>query len=138
MAANLAEIVFWSKEFIGSQLSELLIPILVLVGSSILFGVWGDKCAKVMGILGKYLSVLLHLELKITEFSNLVRKTAVGLASGTFRPIERSFDQSNFVLAELGEKISKSLRFVQTGISNMNILFLMGGVFLLLLTLIIL
>jgi len=103
---------FWSPEFIGTMLSELLIPILVLVGSSIVFGVWGEKCARFMEKLTKYLSVFLWLE--------------------------SCFDQFNFVFAKIGKGVGRIIKRVQTGSSNVNLLFLMGGICLILIILVIL
>lgn len=101
---------FWSMEFIGTMLSELLIPILVLVGSSIVFGVWGEKCAKFMEKLTKYLSI--------------------------FTRFESCFDRLNFVFVGIGNLISRIIKRVQTGSSNVNLLFLMGGICLLLIILV--
>jgi len=101
---------FWSMEFIGTMLSELLIPILVLVGSSIVFGVWGEKCAKFMSKLTKYLSI--------------------------FSWLECGFDRLNFVSVEIGKGVSRIIKRIQTGSSNVNLLFLMGGICLLLILLV--
>jgi len=103
---------FWSPEFIGTMLSELLIPILVLVGSSIVFGVWGEKCAKFMNKLTKHLSIFSRLEL--------------------------FFDQFNFVIVDMGERLGKNVKRIQTSSSNVNLLFVMGGICLLLIILVIL
>jgi len=103
---------FWSMEFIGTMLSELLIPILVLVGSSIVFGVWGEKCAKFMNKFTKYLSVFLRLE--------------------------SCFDRLNFIFVEVGEGVGRTIKQIQTGSSNINMLFLMVGICLLLIMLVIL
>lgn len=103
---------FWSMEFIGTMLSELLIPILVLVGSSIIFGVWGEKCSKLMNRFTKYLSIFLRLEVR--------------------------FDEFNFIVAGIGERVSKTIKRVQTGLSNVNLLFLMGGICVLLVMMVIL
>lgn len=103
---------FWSMEFIGTMLSELLIPILVLVGSSIVFGVWGEKCAKFMNKLTKYLSVFLLLE--------------------------SCFDRLNSIIVCVGKRVGRIIKQVQTGSSNVNLLFLMVGICLLLIILVIL
>jgi len=103
---------FWSPEFIGTMLSELLIPILVLVGSSIVFGVWGEKCAKLMDKFTKYLSIFSRLEL--------------------------FFDQFNSVIVDVGERVGKTVKRIQTSSSNVNLLFVMGGICLLLIILVIL
>ena len=103
---------FWSLEFIGTMLGELLIPILVLVGSSIIFGVWGEKCAKFMDKLTKYLSI--------------------------FSRIETCFDELNSVIAWMGKRVGRIIKRIQTGSSNVNLLFLMGGICLLLILLVIL
>jgi hypothetical protein len=102
---------FWSLEFIGTMLSELLIPILVLVGSSIVFGVWGEKCAKFMDKLTKYLSI--------------------------FSRLECCFDRLNFVFVSIGRGVSGIIKRIQTGSSNVNLLFLMVGICLLLIMLVI-
>lgn len=103
---------FWSMEFIGTMLSELLIPILVLVGSSIVFGVWGERCARFMEKFTKYLSV--------------------------FSWLESCFDRLNFVFVGIGKGVGKIVKRIQTGSSNVNLLFLMGGICLLLIMLVIL
>ena len=100
---------FWSLEFIGTMLSELLIPILVLVGSSIVFGVWGEKCAKFLDKLTKYLSIFLRLE--------------------------NFFDRLNFIFFRVGKGVGRIIKQIQTGSSNVNLLFLMGGICLLLIIL---
>jgi len=102
---------FWSLEFIGTMLSELLIPILVLVGSSIVFGVWGEKCAKFMDKLTKYLSI--------------------------FSRLESYFDRLNFVFVEVGKGVGRIIKRIQTGSSNVNLLFLIGGICVLLIILVI-
>ena len=94
------------------MLSELLIPILILVGSSIVFGVWGEKCAKLMDKLTKYLSIFSRLEL--------------------------CFDRFNFFIISVGEEVGKTIKRIQTSSSNVNLLFVMGGTCLLLIILVIL
>lgn len=93
------------------MLSELLIPILVLVGSSIVFGVWGEKCAKLMNKLTKHLSI--------------------------FSRLEFCFDRFNSVIVNIGERLGRSIKLVQTSSFNVNLLFLMGGICLLLIILVI-
>lgn len=101
---------FWSPEFIGTMLSELLIPILVLVGSSIVFGVWGEKCARILDKLTKYLSIFLRLE--------------------------NCFDRFNFFVIKVGKGVGRIIKRVQTGSNNINLLFLMGAICVLLIILV--
>jgi hypothetical protein len=98
---------FWSKELLETMLAELLIPILILVGSSILFGVWGRAGARFMQRFACTISALSHLEL--------------------------AFEQLNAILVGVAERISKAFKKLQTGSSNINLLFLMGGLLLLVL-----
>lgn len=92
-----------------TMLSELLIPILVLVGSSIVFGVWGEKSAKLMSKLTKYLSIFSRLEV--------------------------FFDRFGLIIVEFAKRTSKAFKRLQTGVSNVNLLFLMGGILLLIILL---
>jgi hypothetical protein len=95
------EVGFWSKEVVWTMLTELLIPLLVLVGSSLLFILFGKKCVAFVRRICKLLLPLSSLEVKLGLFNELMSK--------------------------LGLKLSELVLKVQTGKSNPNILFLMLG-----------
>lgn len=92
-------------------------------------GYYFDLMYKTVFLKGSLVSskVLNLLETGITKFNQLVSVVTVKLSDLTFRLEESGFDQFNFSAANLGNKVSKRLRTVQTGLSNVNLLFFMGG-----------
>jgi hypothetical protein len=115
------------------MLTELLVPVTILIGASILFGIWGEQCARRLERLTRRLTALARFEMGITQLSPGLAKLGVSLGQATHRWIERGFDKFSPSLAKLGVSLGQTLKLIQTGLSHVNILFIMAGIFTLLL-----